>query len=290
MPRVAEPMIPRVTLAAVGDVMLGRGVAAVARKRGGWRWVFERARPLVSKADIAFCNLECALTRRKVHVAKKIVLKADPSAVWGLKWCGFNVASLANNHTLDFGRKGLLDTIRALKRAGIAPCGAGRNLEEALSPVIVERKGLRVAFLCFCDFPPPLVFDPEKPCVAPARPDLIRRAVREAKGKADIVVCSFHWGIEYAGWRSGRQRELAVCAIEAGARLVLGHHPHVLQPLLRYKGVYIAYSLGNFVFDQRRQETRRTAVLWCELTKGRVASARLIPFRIENFRPVPASG
>lgn len=270
--------------------MLGRGVASVARRHGGWRWVFERARPLIQRADIAFCNLECALTRRSWHVAKKIVLKADPSAVWGLKWCGFDVASLANNHTLDYGREGLLDTIRALDRAGIAHCGAGRNLEEALLPAVLERKGLKVAFLGFCDFPPPVVFDPKKPCVAPASPGRIEEAVKEAKKRADLVVCSFHWGVEYAKWRSKRQRDLAVCAVEAGANLVLGHHPHVLQPLLRYKSTFIAYSLGNFVFDQRRRDTRRTAVLWCELTKGGVEGARPIPFRIERFRPVPLEG
>lgn len=285
-----------ITLAAVGDVLLARGVARkIARFGPGYP--LGEAAPLLSSADIAFANLECPIAAEAAPVHKRVAFKAKPATARSLSQAGIDIVSLANNHTLDCGPRGLVETMKNLKLNGVRWCGAGRSREEAEAATVVQRNGIQVAFVGFCEFLPENVFlRHDRPTIAFASVERVRRAVAKARGQADVVVASFHWGIEYAPRPEAAQRRLALAAAEAGADVVLGHHPHVLQGFQVVqqgagpdaRRALIAYSLGNFVFDpspQRGAAPTETVVLRCVLSKRGVLSAQAVPMRIEECRP-----
>jgi poly-gamma-glutamate capsule biosynthesis protein CapA/YwtB (metallophosphatase superfamily) len=291
------PPPPTVTLAAVGDILLDRGVGQKIEQYGT-QYPFEQVAPILSAADITFGNLECPLAEKGRKVIKPFCFKARPVTVKSLLNAGFDLLSLANNHTMDCGRTGLVETMALLDRKGIRWCGAGRTLEEAERAAVLEVKGLRIAFVGFCDFLPEGSFLVEKrPTIAFANEKRVRKAVAAAGKDADVVVASFHWGVEYASRPSRRQEAIARAAVEAGADLVLGHHPHVLQGLEMVerkagpgrRPSLIAYSLGNFVFDQRRPPTDQSAILRCTLGREGVLDAGVVPIRLEHLRPRPAT-
>lgn len=289
LPGLARPE-PSVTLSAVGDILLDRGVAAQVRRRGA-AYPFEHVRGLVGHPDIAVGNLECPLTRHPMLVPKRFVFQADPALASRLKRSGFNMLNLANNHTQDSGRSGLADTMAALTRAKISYCGAAQSLAHAEQPRIVKVHGLKVGFLGFCDTPPEAIYPaPNLPSVAMCSMDGVVRLVAEAARKADIVVVSFHWGVEYDTRPTPRQCGLARAAVAAGATLVLGSHPHVPQgfemvPRPGGGRALIAYSLGNFIFDPRIADAARTCVLKVAMDRRGIQSARFVPVMIDNCRP-----
>ncbi len=269
------------TLIAVGDVMLGRAVEKVA----GEHTVFYPLEPVqgyLRQADLTFGNLECAVTARDFAVSKLYRLKADPSAVPALRDAGFDVLSLANNHTMDCGKLGLLETISSLRGAGILTVGAGEDAVEARKPAITVVHGLKVAFLAYTDVP-----DGSGTFIARGDSAAIVDAVALAKKQADLVAISLHWGEEYATAPLDYQRKLAHAVVDAGACLVIGHHPHVIEGVERYKRGLIAYSLGNFVFDQREERGQRGLVLACELDRLGVRRAVLAPIVIRENQTRP---
>ena len=165
--------------------------------------------------------------------------------------------------------------------------GAGPGLRRALAPQVVERLGLRVAFVGFSSIAPlEFAAGDDSPGTAWASADSVARAVRAARRRADIVVATFHWGIEKAPFETAEQRVLAQIAAAAGAQLVIGAHPHVLQPLRREGGALVAYSLGNFVFGATSSETATTGILVTDLTAEGVGAARWRAGRIVSSRPV----
>ena len=205
-------------------------------------------------------------------VQKSFDLKAPPQAAQALALAGFDLVSQANNHAMDFGYAGLTDTQKYLGQYGIATVGAGANAAAAQTPVIITRNGLRMAFLAYVDVPPEKSgFDPHtwaatasSPGVAWADPEQIRADVQAARQKADVVIVLLHSGIEITDVInniSANQRLDAQTAIDAGAALVIGSHPHVLQQIEPYHGGLIAYSLGNFVFDQYRGIANASIIL-----------------------------
>ncbi len=266
---------------AVGDVMVGRAVGKLIDEHTP-DYPFERVREYLKQPDLTFGNLECAVTKRGFTTNKAYRLKADPKVVPALSEAGFDVLSLANNHTMDCGRLGLLETLSSLKGAGISTVGAGKDSLDARKPVLESVHGIRVAFLAFTDAP-----DGSSPCLAWIDSARVVQAVREAKKQADLVLVSFHWGEEYATAPLPYQKALAHAVIDAGAALVIGHHPHVIEGVERYKQGLIAYSLGNFVFDQHEERGKRGIALGCLLTKDGVAHAVLAPYVIRENRPQP---
>ncbi|MFL5806632.1 MAG: CapA family protein [Roseiflexaceae bacterium] len=275
---------PAVDLRAVGDVMLGRYVAAVAEQRGR-DYPFAAARALLA-GDLAIGNLESPLTARTELRPGPYRLPADPAFAAPLQAAGFVAMSLANNHGLDAGPSGLQDASAALAMAGMLPLGARADAAAAHAPVVVVRNGLRVALLGFND-----VADPQD---APDEgqgwgrawlDDAALAAVRQARQSADLVVVLPHWGREYDPRPSDRQREWAGRLVAAGADLVVGAHPHVLQPIEmltvgRRTGL-VAYSLGNFIFDQPdRAATSTSAALRVLLDRQGVALAAAAPVEI----------
>ena len=179
--------------------------------------------------------------------------------------------SLANNHALDYGRVAFGDTIRYAREYGVAAPGGGANLAATRRPRVRTVGGLRVAFLAYSDVRLP-GFDatPTRSGAAPAFPELIRPDVRAAGRRADLVVVWFHWGIERTLSPTARQRSLARASFEAGGDVVLGAHPHVLQPIRRTRTKLVAWSLGNFVFGANSSGTARTGILRMKLTRAGV--------------------
>jgi len=276
-----------VTLAAFGDANFGDGVLSVMQARGAlypWRGVA----PTLRRADIAFGNLECAISQRGVAVEKQYNFRGRPRDLAAVvRFAGLDVLNLANNHAGDFGMAALLDTVRAVRDAGAMPVGGGATLASARRPQVVMRLGLRVAFVGFSDIGPASFFAaPGGPGTSSATIPAIAAGVRAARRRADVVVATFHWGVERATAENARQRAFAQAALGAGAAAVIGAHPHVLQPIRRLTGRrVIAYSLGNFVWSAGSPATARTGILRLGLSRRGVEAARLLPAVIEATRP-----
>ena len=226
---------------------------------------FTKVEPSLSSADVAIVNLEMAITEREEPYDKEFVFRAPGSAALTLAGAGVDVVSLANNHILDFGSVGLEDTISVLDEVGILRPGAGANNAEAYAPrVLVLDNEIRVAFVsASAIIPGGFSAGAERPGIADAKWAIPRvlAAVRAAASGNDVVVVSIHWGVERATCPSQDQRGLAQQLIEAGANLILGHHPHVLQPIETFDRTVIAYSLGNFAWHPRYGITGDTGVL-----------------------------
>lgn len=301
-PRVAG----RFTLAAVGDLMLGRRVALRDAAMPA-DYVFARVAPEL-RADAAFANLEVALTDRGAPLHKDYTFRAPMAAAAGIRAAGIDLLSLANNHVLDFGPQGLTDTLGALDAAGIAHAGAGSDAAAAAAPAFLTLNGVRVALLSFVNVPNDsvtgfvttrLAAGAGRPGVNWGTPEAVRQAVTTARARADVVIVSLHAGTEYAAEPNETQRALAHAAIDAGAALVVGAHPHVLQGIEYYREGVILYSLGNFVFDLDAADIRayglpaaETVVARVEFRSGRVSGLELRPAVIDSseYRPVPARG
>jgi poly-gamma-glutamate synthesis protein (capsule biosynthesis protein) len=275
-----------VTLAAFGDVNLGDGVATVMDARGAL-WPWRGVAPALRAADIAFGNLECSVSRRGVAVPKKFNFRGRPERLAAaVRFAGLDVLNVANNHAGDYGPLALLDTVRNVRAAGALPLGAGATLPAAQRPQVVSRLGLRVGFVGFSDInAESFVAGPARPGPSFASLPAIAAGVRAARRVSDVVVATFHWGVERATSENARQREFARAALAAGATAVIAAHPHVLQPIRRTGRRLVAYSLGNFVWSAGGGVTSRTGILRVRLGGDGVRGAHLLPAVIEGTRP-----
>jgi poly-gamma-glutamate capsule biosynthesis protein CapA/YwtB (metallophosphatase superfamily) len=278
---------------AVGDVMLGRSVGE-RLKTDGAALAFSGVQPALNSADVLVANLECVVSPLGEPQPKAYRFRAPPEAVEALAQAGMDVVNLANNHSMDYGSEALADMRKQLAEHEIATVGAGKNEAAAHAPVIVERNGLRVAFLAYVDVfvEGRTGFDahtwaagPSSPGVAWADPKRITTDVQAAKLQADVVVVLLHFGLESRPEVTQAQRTEAEAAIDAGAALVLGSHPHLLQPAERYHGGLIAYSLGNFIFDGFTLPENYSAIFTASLTSAGVGEYTWIPVVIENGLP-----
>jgi poly-gamma-glutamate capsule biosynthesis protein CapA/YwtB (metallophosphatase superfamily) len=263
---------------AVGDINLD-GVPAHAWQSTG---------PALRKADLAFGNLESAVSTGGVAFPKEYNFRGTPAALAALRdRSGIDVLNLANNHVGDYGPQATIDTVRRVERLGMKAVGAGPDLERALTPQVVNRLGLRIAFVGFSEIAPiEFAATRGQAGTAWANPSEIARAVQAARRKADIVVATFHWGIEKQTLETAQQRALADVAVRNGAQVVIGAHPHTLQPVRRQGAAIVAYSLGNFVFDAVSPQTTTTGMLELDLTAEGVAKAKWRSARISGGRPV----
>jgi poly-gamma-glutamate synthesis protein (capsule biosynthesis protein) len=276
-----------VLLAAVGDVNLGDGPGAVIDAFGP-RYPWTATAGTLRRADVAFGNLECAVSNRGAPVPKQFNFRGHPSALRTMAaYAGFDVLNLANNHTGDYGTRALLDTIANVRRFGMKAVGAGGSLASAAEPRLVERLGLKIAFVGFSNILPAEFYaGPTRAGTQPATPELIAAGVRDARQRADVVVATFHWGVERSPTPDGRQRAFATTALAAGADAVIGAHPHVLQPIERPgRHRLVAYSLGNFVFGASSAATATTGILRLKLSAAGVEGYRLQPATIRGTKP-----
>jgi len=283
-----------VTLAFVGDILPAGSVARLM-ERYGYDFPFLEAMALLSAADIAAGNLESAITEQGTPAENKQYLFRGPAAALpAIRDAGFDVLNLANNHTLDYGWIGLKDTMDALDDHGIRHVGAGADDREAFAPVYVEAGGITVAFVGVSNVVPEVSWKagPKNAGVAELYdPRRALEAVREADRNADVVVVLVHWGVERSETPEAYQKEKGRQLIDAGADLVIGSHPHVLQGIEAYNGKWIAYSLGNFVFNMTTSSrTAETGVLWAECVKGGQCGLTFYPMKAENTQPRPLEG
>lgn len=296
----------RMVVAAVGDISLGRDVNTWMAQSGP-DYPFEHVLQLLD-ADITVGNLEGPLTTASVPWTKGHTFVTPPNLAGGLSLAGFDVLTLANNHAMDFGAEGLLETVATLDSLGIASSGAGANLNLALEPAIAELGDLRVAFLSFVLTPTEWRgfsicswgAQPNAPGVALGSADAIATSVRDAAVENDFVVVLLHAGTEYATAVDQTQQWLVDAALEAGADAVIGAHSHVVQPLT-WTGPgepLVAWGLGNFVFDldpvdlANIPEPRVSLVLRMTLEEGVGVvgwEADAVALHATEDRPIPAT-
>ncbi len=238
------------TLTFVGDIMLDRGVAYSVKNNfgGDYSQLFANISPL-AKSDILFANLEGPASDVGVDAHNLYSFRMTPEAPQILKNAGFNIVSFANNHVGDWGRPAFEDTMARMKTAGLLFTGAGMNKSEAETPTIIIHNGVKFGFLGFTDIDPSNfgATDTSSGILLASDPDY-SNIISNASKQVDVLIVSMHWGEEYKE-HTERQTMLGHMAIDAGAKLVIGMHPHVIQQTEEYKNGYIAYSLGNFIFD-----------------------------------------
>lgn len=255
---------------------------------------FALLEPSLRAADFSMINVETTISDRGTPYDKDYVFRAPPSAADTIAGAGVTVANLANNHAKDYGSDALIDTVNLLEAAGVVTVGAGRDAEEAYQYRVLETEaGLRVAFIGI-SFIVPLNFaaTASTPGIASAHLPSRGRVldtVRAATAASDAVVVAVHWGIERNPCPNVDQRTLAQQLLDAGADAVIGHHPHVLQPVEHSGGKLVAYSLGNFVWDHRPGLTGETGVLQIDFDGDTVVGWTLHPHLLDdNGMPVPA--
>ena len=280
------------TLVAVGDIMLDRGVGTKIGKLGA-KFPFEHVAGILRRADLTFGNLESPISSLGAAVkGKEVTFRSALEVVNGIKYAGIDVVSLANNHASDYGPAALAETLDVLAHNRVVYIGAGANPAAARRPANFVIKGVKVSLLAYTyRFHMVVEAQENLPGVAIANSEQIQADVKKAKKWADVVIVSFHWGWEYSDHPDTETRELAHLTVEAGADLVIGHHPHVIQGVEAYKGGIICYSLGNFIFDQRGKRTRRGLILRCQIGKSGVLKTEFLPVVIDavGFRPRLAS-
>ncbi len=274
-----------ITIAAVGDLMLG-GRAEPFLKQFGPDYPFRDMMPVLRTADLIAGNLESAISTHGTAVKNKtFTLRADPLAARALKSAGIRVVSLANNHSMDFGPIALRDTLDALNENEILYTGAGMDLEDARAPAIIKINGRTLAFLSYSlTFPLEFYASARQPGTAPGYGDFVKADIEKVRPLADLVIVSFHWGAELLTAAKDYQIDLGHKAIDWGADVVLGHHPHVLQELEVYKGRLIAYSLGNFVFGSESNRTNFSMILLLTFRGNTLVKVQAVPIDVNNYR------
>lgn len=269
-----------ITLLFVGDMMLSRGVGNKMIKYNDYAFPFRKTAEFLGSADLTIGNLEGPISDKGADMKSKFSFRADPKVLEGINLAGFDILDINNNHIMDWGIEAFKDTLARLSDSGISYSGAGMNYDEANSPIIKEVDGTKIAFLSYRDFPSEHVqASANWPGISTLDVDRIINEVRAIKENktADIVVIMFHWGEEYQQESNIRQQDIAHRLIDGGVDLIVGHHPHVAQEMEEYGGGHIAYSLGNFIFDQYfSKETMRGLVLRATIKAKKIEAVDLI--------------
>lgn len=250
-------VVSNASFIAAGDIMLSRGVdRAISRARDP-NMPFTQLAEYLGRTDLNFANLESPVSGHDERIGKGLVFNTHRDDVEGLVKHNFRIVSLANNHALDQGESGLRFTQQFLADLGIEQIGTGNSQAEAWSPKIIAANGVRIAFIAAAYSS--INDGGQRRNRFVARIDdtaELRAAIRRARLAADLVVVAMHAGVEYTRRPHRTQIAFARAAIDAGADIVIGSHPHWIQTIEEYRGKYIFYSLGNFIFDQRQPGTR----------------------------------
>jgi poly-gamma-glutamate synthesis protein (capsule biosynthesis protein) len=270
--------------------MLSRAVGSAMKASGNYDAPFKAMTSWLRSADLAFGNLETAITPGREVKTMEMAFRADVPVAKAMADAGFDVLSLANNHTPNFGESGLMNTFEALKNAGIRQVGAGLDDFGAYQPAYLKANGLMFAFIAQNDsdvVPKSYGAAAKRAGTALLDEERIKTAVGEARAVADVVIFSMHSGTEYNQKPNGRQVQFAHAAIEAGADLVVGHHAHVVQAMEIYKGKPIFFGLGNFIFDQTfSRDTQEGLALRTQWRGRQLERVEFEPVRLDaKYRP-----
>jgi gamma-polyglutamate biosynthesis protein CapA len=269
-----------------GDVMFSRAVRREMLAEHDPALPFRKVAPVFAAADLAFVNLEAPFSDKGPYFAGGLIFHSAPEAIAGLELAHIAAVSTANNHSRDCGPHGVEFTLSWLRTHHVEPVGSAETADAAHRGVVLTRNGVRFGFLGY-------TFDQQNgnwrdidSRIALADPAVMCSDVRALRSRCDVVIVSMHNGIEYMPKPNAAQIAFAHAAIDAGAVLVVGHHPHVVQPVERYKRGIIFYSLGNFVFDQfQREATQHGAVAEVDFVGLSPVAASLWPVRITLTGP-----
>ncbi|HEY0429530.1 MAG TPA: CapA family protein [Pyrinomonadaceae bacterium] len=290
----------RVTFLAVGDMMISRGVASRIVGANDPLLPFRKMESVLRSTDFNFGNLEVPISGRNNIVGKGLVFNMNTRDIVGLKTYNFKVLNLANNHALDQGINGVRETRKFLAENNFTFMGTGENLEEAWQPKIIDVKGVKIGFVgaSYSSVNDGGVARNEYVARIEDK-DRLKQAIEKLKADgAEFIVATMHAGVEYTRRPHQPQVDFAQAAIDYGADIVIGAHPHWIQIFEQYKGKYIFYSLGNFIFDQEwSRDTKEGLTLKITLdnkksstSQTRVEQIELIPVVIENYStPRPAN-
>ena len=275
--------VSRMTVLLFGDVNLGRNLGQDLLK-GMVDNPFKRMDSILRSADAVFINLESSITDQNGETESpesNFIFCAPPIAATVLKKGGVSVVSTANNHAYDYSLKGLRETIFYLEKARLEHVGTSIDSVSRIPPVILKRKGIAMGFLAYTQFVN--VAGPWQGRIAVFDSVQARRDIERLKREADFVIVSFHGGKEYTDGPDARTKRQLESLVNAGADIVVGHHPHVPQGIEVFNDKLIFYSLGNFVFNQATRWAKRSFAVELKVSKrqnvANVASVRLIPFR-----------
>ncbi len=246
---------------------------------------------LFACCDLVIGNLECPATKIQSPVFKRFIFRAEPEHLQVLRRHGITHLNLCNNHSLDQGREGLMDTRSNIRRAGMTPIGAGRNMEEAALPVLLCNKPRQVwMFTSLRMALENMALLPDRPSVSQTSIDSLAVSIHRLKQSdpTAIVVVSLHWGGEHTLRPVARQRLEAHRLIDAGADVLICHHTHTLQTIEDYQGKKIYYSIGNFIFDQPKPLNAKACIVKLTITKEKMET-ETVPIHIVNCTPTHVS-
>lgn len=278
------------TVTFTGDVLLDRGVRqAIERHHGDANCLFSPSVDSVFEhSQLVVANLECPATTIKSPALKNFVFRGEPEWLQVLKEHGITHLNLANNHSIDQGRKGLLDTRDNILKVGMVPIGAGSCMDEAVKPVLLAThprnvyvvSSLRLALENFA-------YLPDQPCVSQESFELLEQRVRQLREQdpQSCIIVNLHWGAEHVLRPAIQQMSQAHRLVDAGADALICHHTHTMQTVEHYKGVPIYYSIGNFIFDQKRDINSRACMVQLSITSSNVET-KTIPIIIKECVPV----
>jgi poly-gamma-glutamate synthesis protein (capsule biosynthesis protein) len=293
-----EPPVTRAVF--TGDLIPARCVYVRVRRIGDWSAPFRSTGEFLRAAEIAAGSLDAAISDKGTPIGcrETFSLLGPPEAARGIADAGYDVITVATNHIKDCGVSGpcgdatFLDTLANLESAGIHTAGGGRTLAEARRPALVVVNGVHFAFLGYDDVSRHTNAGPASPGTAPLDEETLAEEIAAARAAADVVILLPQWGEEYTANPTARQRRIAALAIAAGTSLIAGNHPHAVQAARPEGDGYVAYALGNFLFDQDwSRETVEGAILEATFHRARLVAVRLLPIRIENQNePVFLSG
>lgn len=276
----------KLSITFTGDVLLDRGVRQEIQKKG-LRALFTSVAPVFLASDATVINLECPFTATPSPLNKKYIFRADP--IWAkiLSETGITHAAMANNHTIDQGRSGLTETYNHLLSANIIPLGYGKTPADGCCPILIEKGKIKVGLFNSVILPlENWVFLENKPGICQRPIEDLEREIKKFKKQhpQSYAVIILHWGVEYQPSPTFSQRKDAHRLIEAGADAIIGHHPHVIQKNEEINGKPVFYSLGNFVFDQRKPATSKGMMVQLHFTLQGI-STTLFPVMIKDCRP-----
>lgn len=269
--------------------MFGYGVASAIRRRGADH-LFDAVRDRLQRADLTIANLEVVLaTLPSESRFSDRLYRGEPSSAAALKRAGIDVVSICTNHTMQHGDAAFDELAASLQQAEILVSGADRPALGLRRIVECQRQGARIAILSY-NFRP-VQYTAAEPAWPSPSAELVRADIEEVRARADVVMVTLHWGDEFITYPSPWQVETARTLIDCGADIVVGHHPHIVQGVEQYRGGVIAYSLGNFVFDQWQQRLRRSMILSLQVHGPRQIQFQIEPVIIDDgYRPLPCTG
>ena len=275
------------TIAFTGDILLDRGVRKCIEKNGTDAIFSASIDSLFRTCKLVVGNLECPATKIQQRVYKRFMFRAEPEWLLTLKKHGITHLNMANNHSIDQGREGLLDTKRNIEQAGMVAVGVGRNMQEAAAPLLLAEQPRHVYLLVSQRLPlENFAYLPNRPSVSQESMDSLCARIRRLKAEEPdcYVIVNVHWGWEHKIEPTLKQRQEAHEIVSAGADLIIGHHTHSLQTVETWQGTPIYYSLGNFIFDLDKPVNTKTCVVKVVMTKDGV-TINALPVEIRQCVP-----